>query len=262
MRYVALGSSFAAGPGITPVVDVGAERSGRNYAHQLAQRLGLDLLDATVSGATTSNLLYQPQETNTGPQGPQLHAVGPGTGLVTITAGGNDVGYIGAVIQAWFGAQARTQGRYEQWRAEQAELAPAPAQAQRLLPLVRDRLAEVVRAVRDRAPGARVVLVDYLTVLGPHVDGVPQLPLAPSEVAALRRLGDGLAEATAAAARATGAELVTASAASVEHGVGSPQPWVTADATGDAALGEPVPFHPNLAGMTAVTDLLVELLDR
>lgn len=258
MRYVALGSSFAAGPGVAPVADVGAERSGRNYAHQLAERLGMDLLDATVSGASTNNLLYQPQVTTTGTRAPQVHAVGPGTRLVTITAGGNDVCYIGAVIQRWSAAVARREGRYDQWRAEQEEFAPDPVQAYRLLPLVRDRLAEVVRAVRDRSPRARVVLVDYLTVLGPDVERVPDMPLDPGGLAALRRLGEGLVEATAAAARTTGADLVPASAASLGHGVGSATPWVT----DDGRRGEPVPFHPNLAGMTAVANLLVDLLDR
>jgi hypothetical protein len=53
----ALGSSFAAGPGIDPIVDVGAMRSGSNYAHLLAKATDARLVDLTVSGATTSNIL-------------------------------------------------------------------------------------------------------------------------------------------------------------------------------------------------------------
>jgi hypothetical protein len=61
-RHVAaLGSSFAAGPGIPPIVDRFALRSGRNYAHVLADRLGERLTDLTVSGATTTNILERPQ---------------------------------------------------------------------------------------------------------------------------------------------------------------------------------------------------------
>ena len=62
----ALGSSFAAGPGIEPIVDAAASRSGRNYAHQLAERLGAELVDLTVSGATTANVLDTPQQTPDG----------------------------------------------------------------------------------------------------------------------------------------------------------------------------------------------------
>jgi hypothetical protein len=50
MTYVALGSSFAAGPGIAPVVQKAALRSGRNYPHQVAERLSLRLVDVTCTG--------------------------------------------------------------------------------------------------------------------------------------------------------------------------------------------------------------------
>lgn len=57
-RVAALRGSFAAGPGIPPIVDRFANRSGRNYAHLLADRLGAQLTDLTVSAATTrSNCL-------------------------------------------------------------------------------------------------------------------------------------------------------------------------------------------------------------
>ena len=49
-RYVALGSSMAAGPGISPTVPGSpllAMRSQRNYPHLVAQRLELDLVDMT-----------------------------------------------------------------------------------------------------------------------------------------------------------------------------------------------------------------------
>jgi hypothetical protein len=51
-RYVAMGSSFAAGPGIgrrVPGSPRAAGRSTGNYAHLVALRLGLDLDNVTVS---------------------------------------------------------------------------------------------------------------------------------------------------------------------------------------------------------------------
>jgi hypothetical protein len=51
-HLVALGSSFAAGPGIEPIADRGAMRSARNYPHVLAEHFGAQLTDLTVSGAT------------------------------------------------------------------------------------------------------------------------------------------------------------------------------------------------------------------
>src|SRR3954470_1574461 len=55
-RIAALGSSYAAGPGIEPVADRRAHRSARNYPQLLAERLGAALTDLTVSGATTETI--------------------------------------------------------------------------------------------------------------------------------------------------------------------------------------------------------------
>ena len=92
-RYVAMGSSFAAGPGLPTRVPGSPRRAGRssgNYAHLVARALGLDLQDVTYSGATTSDILRP----SAGGQPAQLDAVTADTRLVTITAGGNDVGYL------------------------------------------------------------------------------------------------------------------------------------------------------------------------
>lgn len=240
--YAALGSSFAAGPGIPPTVDPAAGRSGSNYPRLLAERLGLDLVDATVAGSTTDDLLAR-----------QLPRVPPDADLVTITSGGNDLGYVGSVIQNWYSAIAEREGWLDRWLAEhEGPLAPDPAMSVQDAPRVREALARIAESVRERAPGARIVLVDYVTLLGPDVG---EVPFSEARLADLRRLADALADATAGAARDSGALLVRASAASRHHGVGSTEPWVIG-----AADGEAVPFHPNRAGMAAVAALVARAL--
>jgi lysophospholipase L1-like esterase len=97
----ALGSSFAAGPGIEPIADPTAVRSERNYAHQLAERLGARLVDLTVSGATTANILDTPQQMVSGHvYPPQIDGVPADADVVTITAGGNDLQFAGAMLYA------------------------------------------------------------------------------------------------------------------------------------------------------------------
>ena len=241
-RYAALGSSFAAGPGIPPIIDAPAGRSGSNYPHRLAELLGLELVDATVAGSTTAELIAR-----------QLPLVPVDADLVTITSGGNDLGYVGAVIQSWYSAVADREGWLDRWLAEHdGALAADPAVSIRRAPEVRESLARAVRSVRDAAPGARIVLVDYLTLLGPDLR---EAPFSDDRLADLRRLAEALAEATAGAARDSGALSVPASAASRDHGVGSVEPWVIG-----AASGEVVPFHPNRAGMAAVAHLIAEAL--
>jgi lysophospholipase L1-like esterase len=255
-RYVALGSSFAAGPGIPPLADRGALRSTRNYAHQLAEALDLRLTDVTCSGATTADLRHRRQPTLTGARPPQIEAVA--AGLVTITAGGNDVGYLGMLTSAAL-------------RGVLARRLPLPtALADRLRHSLEvpapERFAEVqaslvalVEEIRRRAPAARVVLVDYLPVLGSHATPAT-VPLDGAQIAGGRQVADELAAATARAALTTGADLLAMSRLGVDHGVGAPRPWMGGMATGIAFTGGPVPFHPTLDGMTAVAEALAALL--
>jgi lysophospholipase L1-like esterase len=97
-RYVALGSSFAAGPGLRPRSPGSprhAMRSSINYAHLLADRLGLQLTDVSWSGPTAAQIAERL------PGRPaQLEAVTADTALVTLTCGGNDVGYIPRLTRA------------------------------------------------------------------------------------------------------------------------------------------------------------------
>jgi lysophospholipase L1-like esterase len=79
--------------GFAPRVSASPRRAGRpagNYAHLVARGLGLDLHDVTYSGATTGDIL-RPSAAGAPAQ---LEAVTPDTRLVTITAGGNDVGFL------------------------------------------------------------------------------------------------------------------------------------------------------------------------
>ncbi|GAA3581363.1 SGNH/GDSL hydrolase family protein [Kribbella ginsengisoli] len=253
-RYVALGSSFAAGPGIKPIVDKAAGRSGRNYPQLVAEALGLELTDVTYSGATTAHILRERQDEAP----PQIDAVGPDTALVTITAGGNDLEYIGTFIR---GSMMNTLAK------------PATLLGRRVANRIRARvsylkepgeyaavaasLTEIVNTVRERAPRSRVVLVDYLTVVGPGTRARLDVPLNEEQLPSIVMMADGLAGAFATAAEATGADLVEASAAGRSHAVGSAEPWTTGFRFGP---GRGVPYHPTAAGMAAVADLVVARL--
>jgi lysophospholipase L1-like esterase len=92
-RYVALGSSMAAGPGISPTAPdapFGSGRSAVNYPHLVAERLSYDLVDVTYSGVTTANVLTDRQHHAR----PQIEAIDGTEDLVTVTIGGNDAGYV------------------------------------------------------------------------------------------------------------------------------------------------------------------------
>jgi len=249
-RYVALGSSMAAGPGIRPRA-AGAPRwsgrSARNYPHLLAKRLNLELVDVTFSGATTAHLLTDRQRGAP----PQIAALDGSERLVTVTIGGNDVGYIPLLMAASLPRPAR---ELPLLGARISELLDRDAR-DRALAAVSDSLCAVGRAVRQRAAGARIFFVDYLTVLPPA--GTPSAPFAETVADLGRHVAGALERITAEAAAATGCEVVRAAAASRQHHAWSAEPWTTKPARYGVPLpGRPAPLHPNAAGMRAVAELV------
>lgn len=234
---------MAAGPGIRPRA-AGAPpasgRSARNYPHLVAQALNLDLVDVTFSGATTAHLCSERQHGAP----PQIEALDGSESLVTITIGGNDVGYVPLLMAATLPGVFR--------------LLPAiaglldPGQREQALDEVEAALRAVGAAVRDRAPRARVFFVDYLTLLPPA--GVRAGRLPHDVVTLARHVADRLERHTAAAAAATGCEVVRAGQASRKHHPWSARPWTVG--AGVPLPWRPWPFHPNAAGMAAVAELL------
>jgi lysophospholipase L1-like esterase len=240
---VALGSSMAAGPGIRPSAPGAPFRSGRsarNYAHLVAGQLNLDLVDVTFSGATTAHVLAERQHRAR----PQIEALDGSEELVTITIGGNDVGYVPLLMAATLPRPARILPAIGALLDRDAR--------ERALADVGESLRAVGAAVRRRAPRARVVFVDYLTLLPP--DGVPAPPLSPADADLGRHVGARLEEATAAAAETTGCDLVRAGQASRDHHPWSANPWAVG--AGWPLPWRPAPFHPNATGMRAVAELV------
>ncbi|BBY59045.1 SGNH/GDSL hydrolase family protein [Mycolicibacterium sarraceniae] len=247
-RYVALGSSMAAGPGIRPRAagsPRAASRSSRNYPHLAAERLGLDLVDVTYSGATTANVLRDPQRGAP----PQVDALNGSEELVTVTIGGNDVGYVPLL----FAATLPTMLRATPVLGEKLRAFLDPAAREAALNQVGASLREVGQVLRERSPLARILFVDYLTLLPPA--GTPAPPLS-GDIAELgRRVAHRLAQETFEAAQATGCEVIQAAEASRYHHAWSADPWTVG--TGWLLPRRPAPFHPNAAGMRAVADLIV-----
>ncbi|SEC93444.1 GDSL-like Lipase/Acylhydrolase family protein [Streptomyces sp. 3213] len=90
VNHVALGDSYASGPGIPTQVDATSARPDQNHPSLLAAARNRQLTDVSCSGATTTALA--------GAQGtkvPQPDALGADTDMVTLTIGGNDIDFSG-----------------------------------------------------------------------------------------------------------------------------------------------------------------------
>lgn len=253
-RMAALGSSFAAGPTIQPVQDAGAMRSARNYPRLLSASLGADLVDLTVSGATTATILDTPQQTVTGQvYPPQMHGVPADANLVTITAGGNDLKLVGSMLFAAWSAF-EPGGQMQGYLGADFEGGIREGSDQDVA-AVAEGLQRIVAGVRDRAPQARVVLVDYLTIIMDATVESEDAPFTEHQLVAFCQLQSALATSYARAAEESGAELLTMSTISQGHGIGSEEPWVFGFRSSlETTAGS---FHPNRVGMRAVADHLL-----
>uniref|UniRef100_UPI0035CC33F2 SGNH/GDSL hydrolase family protein n=1 Tax=uncultured Sphingomonas sp. TaxID=158754 RepID=UPI0035CC33F2 len=249
-QYVALGSSFAAGLGLgervadSPIV---CQRSVNGYPQQLARMRGLSLVDMSCSGATTRHVLAGGQVF----QGPQIDAIRRDTALVTLTSGGNDVSYVSDLT---FMAGRNGSGLIG-WGLKQFWKGPL-APEQRDFQVLETTLLATLREIRRRAPDAKVVVVTYPVVLPPH-DTCAKLGLDAAQVAAMRTVGERLADATRSAARQGGAIVVDMQRRGVGHDACSAEPWVNGARDVKGAL-----FHPTLAGAEATARAISEALDQ
>ncbi len=262
-EYVALGSSFAAGPGNVKRSKGSLAlcfQSDANYPHLLARRYGLSLYDATCSGATTEDVLKGGQWF----QKAQLDAVNPNTKLVTITVGGNDVHY-GGLFTAWACAN----------KPSQTPLLVRPLgwchvpdwdKVEKGFQALPDQLRQIVGEVHRRAPGAHLLFVDYATVF-PDTGTCERLPLTTLQADSARAIANRLRSITEQVARETNSGLLKASEVTHGHDVCSADPWVYGYQFPSRFLEfGPAPFHPNEKAMVAVADAaaqqLAPLLER
>ncbi|QLY29523.1 SGNH/GDSL hydrolase family protein [Nocardia huaxiensis] len=136
-RYVALGDSGAS-VGSRDLLQPGSPayclRAQDNYPSVLARMLSVgEFIDASCSGAKTTHMTEPQYGRDAGPNPAQFDSLTPGTDLVTLTLGANDVGVFNVnVINA---AQLDT---------------------------VRRNVGAALDGIRARAPHATIVLTTYL----------------------------------------------------------------------------------------------------
>jgi len=235
-QYVAMGSSFAAGPGLgwrAPGSSYACLQSINGYPRQLARLSRLSLADMSCSGATTRHVLRGGQYF----QRAQIDTIGPQTELVTLTIGGNDLGYVGDLTMISYrnrgGLIGAVAGIF--WKN------PQPAEKRDDTKL-REELLAVLREITRRAPHAHLIVATYLTIL-PSTGTCSKLRMGEADVALMRSVGDRMAEVTRSAAQEAGANVVDMASLSAGHDACASAPWVNGAEPIDGAA-----FHPALAG--------------
>jgi lysophospholipase L1-like esterase len=251
-RYTALGDSFAAGPLIpNPVAPLGCLKSSNNYGRIAQRTLAFpEYRDATCSGAATEDMFAPQNVSPGGPNPPQLNSLSTDTKLVTLTIGGNDIGFSDlaqdCVSVLPFGSPCRDQ--YTRGGDQiSARIATAAVQVSRVLD-----------EIRFRSPLAKILVVNYAAIF-PHAPSSgcwPRMPVTPRDVAWLRSKHEELNAMLATQARTNNrATVVDVYGASVGRSAcaGSGTRWVEPYVPGNAAA----PLHPNRRGMDAMAAMVV-----
>lgn len=246
--YTALGDSYAAGPLIPnqSLNPLGCLRSDHNYAHLTAAAKGLTLTDVSCSGATTADMT-EAQNVEPGPNPPQFNGLAAGTNIVSLTIGGNDIGF-SEVLESCitynpFSTPCKDKydsGGHDQLAERIANTAP--------------KVAAVLQGIHTRSPNARVFVVDYPDILPSGSGCWPTVPLSFGDVPYLHATEERLNSMLATTAAANGATLVDWYGPSIGHDAckGSSTRWVEPLIPGELSA----PVHPNKAGMEGAAAVL------
>jgi lysophospholipase L1-like esterase len=240
LDYVALGDSYSAASGVLPS-DPSAPllclRSARNYPHVIAASTGANLVDVTCGAAETKH--FTTAQYPGVP--PQVNALRADTDLVTMTIGGNDSGvFIGAILACGsagivtLGQGSPCKDIYGSYFENTIRTTTYPA------------LVAGLRAVRAKAPSARVAILGYPWILPATGGCFTKMPVATGDVPYLRSLQTTLNDAISRAAAATGATYVDMNGVSNGHDACQPAGvrWIEPVLQGT----NPVVVHPNALG--------------
>lgn len=212
------------------------------------------------SGATIEDLYTDDTHANAG-EIPQLENLDEDTSLVTLSIGGNDVGFADVVEECL------TKGILE-WQDGCRET--MGEETVKKIRDLKDDLVKLYDEMQRRAPNARILIVGYPRMF-PDEPGVPGLevgpsldtgdldePIEPADQRWMNDMGQLLNQTIKAAAEEAGVEYVDVSDALDGHEIGTEDSWIN-DLNFEWENGKPVDmgsFHPNDEGQAAIARLV------
>lgn len=229
--YVALGDSYSAGVGSKAGDGTSCYRSVYGYPALLASSKGLALSYQACSGATTADVGNN-----------QLGTLSSSTSYVTITIGGNDVGFASVLTTcaqpAWM---SDCSGAIAGGRSILANQLPG-------------RYDSLFSAIRSKAPNARVVVATYPRIFNGE-DCNALTWFSPSEETSLNSATDDLDTLVLSKAKAHGFQTVDVRSAFNTHRVCDPVEWIN-------GLSNPTTesYHPNRTGHAAYASAISPVL--
>jgi lysophospholipase L1-like esterase len=167
LQYAALGDSYSAGYGLTPLTGLpvpGCRQADVDFPHLVAADLHLSLTDASCGGAVTANLNATPQLTSDGTAPVQNSSLTADTDIVTVTIGGNDLGFaeIISFCTALTGnGPVAGNLTLTNCRSSFALTSDGDLLAARIINTVEPAVAAALADITVRAPNAKIFVVGY-----------------------------------------------------------------------------------------------------
>jgi lysophospholipase L1-like esterase len=256
--YVALGDSYTSAPLVTDeaINPSGCMRSDEDYPELVARALRpRSFTNMSCFGASTYDISH-PQQASDRANPPQISALSPADTLVTVQVGGDDIGFshivatcgVLSLTQLWKGAPCMehyTAGGTDTLAQAIARTAP--------------KIVAMLTQIRQRSPGARILLIGYPDILPVSGNGCwPLVPIARDDVPYLRTVETGLNAMLAASARKVGVSYVDTYQGSIGHDAcqSSDDKWVE----GMIPTSRAMPMHPNAAGEQAMARVILASL--
>ncbi|MDQ1039684.1 lysophospholipase L1-like esterase [Streptomyces sp. V3I8] len=221
--YVALGDSYSSGVGAGSYISSSGDckRSTKAYPSLWAAANSPSSFSFTAcSGARTSDVLAN-----------QLSPLGSGTGLVSISVGGNDAGFSDVMTTCVLQSDSACVARVNTAKAYVDSTLPA-------------RLDSVYSAISDRAPSAQVVVLGYPRFY--QLSGSCLAGLSETERAAINGAADHLNSAIAKRAADHGFTFGDVRPTFTGHEICSGSAWL--HSVNWLNIGES--YHPTAAGQS------------
>lgn len=222
-EYVALGDSYASGNGTgNPDLDWGCYRSSDAYAAIIDRERPRTTLDfEACGGAVTGDVIDG-----------QTRALSRKTDYVTISIGGNDVGFVNLILSCW-----------SAWD-EGSCLSTADSVNERIAGELPTRLDATYADIAARAPGAEVIVVGYPRAFSGDLSCAQANGISAAEATALNGVSDHLDAVIGDRARAAGFTYVSVIDQFTGHDVCANDPYLV----GKYAWNISDIYHPTASG--------------
>ncbi|WP_084342512.1 SGNH/GDSL hydrolase family protein [Janibacter corallicola] len=186
----------------------------------------------------------------------QTDALDEDTSLVTMSIGGNDIGFADVVKDCIVNGERGVPFADSCQEKHDKRL-------QKDLPALKKKLVEQYRDIRKKAPNARIVIVGYPQLFEENPSDNYKNLLFKEDQEWMNGKATELNSVIREAAKEAGVEFVDPTEAFKGHGIGSDDPWINDLNFGGPGLSvtDPGSFHPNAAGHAAEADLIQQQLE-